>query len=479
MHKNIKNKLSLENLLCLYIILCPILDIVSFLFRNYFKTNFSPSTVLRPLIPCICFLVLFFKEKNKKQKIGLALIYILYSIIHLILFQKLHNQSSYGIIKNEIQYIANYSIMIINLYLFYKILQDKNKLIKSVIITNCIYIFSLFFSIITKTSTSTYIEGIGFKGYFESGNSLCTVLILSLCIILTEFNLKNLKQIILIFLNGIYLCSLCGMRTGLFGFASTILVYITAKFFITIIEKKVLSRKKIIVVSSAIILIIVLLFFFGANTLQRRKQLKQNEKSNIDLETGEQRHVTGDILDLYKKIKNNEISDEYMSQEEKNAIVNLTEFANKYKISSVNLREQQLIYNLFLVKEQKNPILILFGNGYKNQTGELVMEMEIPALICNFGTIGFILYMVPFIGILTIKTYRVFKNRQEITIESIMCLLGCFLAIALSCLSGYVFFNFSSMTMAIILFTRKEIKNEEKIDFWNNKFTARTEQKEY
>ena len=105
MHKNIKNKLSLENLLCLYIILCPILDIVSFLFRNYFKTNFSPSTVLRPLIPCICFLVLFFKEKNKKQKIGLALIYILYYIIHLILFQKLHNQSSYGTLKNEIQYI--------------------------------------------------------------------------------------------------------------------------------------------------------------------------------------------------------------------------------------------------------------------------------------------------------------------------------------------------------------------------------------
>ena len=479
MQQNIKNKLSLENLLCLYIILCPILDIVSFLFRNYFKTNFSPSTILRPLIPCICFSVLFFKEKNKKQKIGLALIYILYSIIHLILFQKLHNQSSYGTLKNEIQYIANYSIMIINLYLFYKILKDKNKTKKSVLIANTIYILSIFFSIITNTSSSTYLEGIGFKGYFESGNSLCTVLILSLCIILPEFNLKNWKYAILIFLNGIYLSAFCGMRTGLFGFGSIILVYILAKFFVLIIENKVLSKRKIIFVTVAIMIIIVLLFVLGANTLQRRKQLKQNELTNIDEETNEQRHVTGDILNLYKKIKNNEIPDGYMSQEEKNAIVNLTEFANKYKLSSVNLRKQQLIYNLFLVKEQKNPILILFGNGYKNQTGELVMEMEIPALICNFGIIGFILYMVPFIGILTIKTYRVFKNKQEITIENIMYLLGCYLAIALSCLSGYVFFNFSSMTMAIILFSRKEIKNEEKIDFWNNKFRARTEQKEF
>lgn len=479
MHQNIKNKLSLENLLVLYIILCPILDIVSFLYRNHFKTNISPSTILRPIIPCICFLVLFFKEKNKKQKIAIILMYLIYSIIHLILFQRLHNQSSYGTLKNEIQYIVNYSIMIINLYLFYKILKDKNKIKKSVLIANTIYIFSIFLSIVTKTSASTYLEGIGFKGYFESGNSLCTVLILSLLIILPEFNLKNWKQVILIFLNGIYLSALCGMRTGLFGFGSIILVYILAKFFILIIEKKVLSRRKIIFVTVAIMLIIVLMFILGANTLQRRKQLKQNELVNIDEQTGDKRHVTGDILNLYKKIKNNEIPDEYMSQQEKNAIVNLIEFANKYKISSVNLREQQLIYNLFLVKEQKNPILILFGNGYKNQTGELVLEMEIPALLCNFGLIGFILYMLPFFIILTVKTYRIFKNKKEITIESIMFLLGCFLAIALSCLSGYVFFNFSSMTMAIILFSRKEVKNEEKIDFRNNKFGVRAEQKEF
>ena len=39
---NIKNKLhslKLEDILCIYIVLCPILDISSFLFRNYFETN--------------------------------------------------------------------------------------------------------------------------------------------------------------------------------------------------------------------------------------------------------------------------------------------------------------------------------------------------------------------------------------------------------------------------------------------------------
>lgn len=459
MHQNIKNKLTLENLLVLYIILCPILDITSFLFRNYFKLDFSPSTIIRPIIPCVCFAILFFKEKNKKQKIGIAVIYFVYSIIHLYLFQKLHNQSSYGTLKNEIQYIANYSIMIINLYLFYKILKNKNKLTKSIIIVNCLYIFSLFFSIITKTSSSTYIEGIGFKGYFESGNSLCTVLILSLCLILPEFNLKNWKQAILIFLNGIYLCSLCGMRTGLFGFTSLIVTYILARFLITIRDKKQVSKRTIIVISFSIILIIILLFFFGANTLQRRKLLKQNEFLNIDEQTNEKRYVTGDILNLYKKIKNNEIEEQYMSKEEQNAIIKLNEFAKKYKISNVNLREQQLIYNIFLVKEQKSIILMLFGNGYKNQTGELVMEMELPYIICNFGLIGFALYMLPFIIILLFKICKLIKNKNKITIENVINLFGICLAIALSTFSGYVFFNFSSMTMVLILFTRKyEIK---------------------
>ena len=102
---------------------------------------------------------------------------------------------------------------------------------------------------------------------------------------------------------------------------------------------------------------------------------------------------------------------------------------------------------------------MLFGNGYKNQTGELVMEMELPYIIWNFGLIGFALYMLPFIIILLFKICKLIKNKNKITIENVINLFGICLAIALSTFSGYVFFNFSSMTMVLILFTRKyEIK---------------------
>ena len=63
---NKKNKIiTLENLLCLFIIICPILDVASFLFRNYFNTSLSISTILRPLIPTGVMIYVFFKERQK------------------------------------------------------------------------------------------------------------------------------------------------------------------------------------------------------------------------------------------------------------------------------------------------------------------------------------------------------------------------------------------------------------------------------
>ena len=449
--KKIKKMLTLENMVFLYIVLSPILDIVSFLFRNYFNTAFSPSTFLRPIIPAIIFIILFFKEKNKKQKIGIISIYCVYSVVHLWIFQKLHNGSSYGTIKNEIQYLANYTIMIINLYSFYKIIKNKEKLINTVFVTLVIYITSLAFSIATKTSSSTYLEGIGDKGYFESGNSLCTVLLLAISIIISNIKLKDWKKIILIAVTGIYLLAFSGMRTGLFGFSIVIGSFTLGKLFINIRDDKRFNGNQIITITSAIILIVISIFILGSKTLERRKFLRINESINIDEETQEKRYVTGDILDLYKKIQKGEIEESYMCKEEQKSIISLVEIAEKIKLSNVNLRKQQVIYNFQLIREQKNILYILFGNGYKNQTGELVMEMETPALLCNFGLIGFTLYFGPFFVAFIFGVFKAIKNVKTIQIDSIMYIVALGLAIMLSSLSGYVFFNFSSMTMVIVL----------------------------
>ena len=65
--KNWKNYVTVENALCLSVILCPIWDIISFLFRSAYGTNYSPSTFLRPVLPIICFILLFFSSKQKRK----------------------------------------------------------------------------------------------------------------------------------------------------------------------------------------------------------------------------------------------------------------------------------------------------------------------------------------------------------------------------------------------------------------------------
>ena len=139
-----------------------------------------------------------------------------------------------------------------------------------------------------------------------------------------------------------------------------------------------------------------------------------------------------------------------MSKEAQKSICQLYDYATRTNLSNVNLRKQQLIYNLCLVKNQKNIFLILFGNGYKAQFRELVMEMEVPSILCNFGLVGFVLYLGPFIFIWIYEIYRLVKNRK-LGQEQAMYMVGMSLGLALSTLAGYTFFNQSSMIIMCLI----------------------------
>lgn len=91
--KKIRKIINLENILCVFLIICPILDIASFVFRNAFNVSFSPSTFIRPIIPIIVGLYIFFKEK-KKFKLYMFLVgivYLIYGIAHLYMVPSFKN----------------------------------------------------------------------------------------------------------------------------------------------------------------------------------------------------------------------------------------------------------------------------------------------------------------------------------------------------------------------------------------------------
>lgn len=442
----------LQVLMSLFILISPILDILSFVFRNKFETNLSPTTFLRPIIPTIIFTYLFFKGKNKKRIFSISMIYAIYACIHLYLYKNIITESSYGNLKSEMQYLINYSFMIIVLYDMYEVFKDKDKKIlkNSVLGSILIYTISIFISIITKTSSTTYLEGTGYKGLFESGNSLCTVIIIGLCIISTINDNKKILSMLVFILSAIYLVIFSGTRTGIIGVLIVGTIFILSDVLLNI-NKRRINKKKIICYLAMFITVIIIFSTFGLQVIKRRQELKNNNQQNLDPETGEVRNVTGDILSIYRKIEDGQISEKYMSKAGQKSVCDLYVYAKDKNLSNVDLRKQQLIYNVYLVKNQKNIFLILFGNGYKAQFRELVMEMEAVAILLNFGIIGFILYLGPFIFILENIVYLTLKNREIIDKNIIMYITGLSLGLALSTLAGYVFFNQSSMIMMCVI----------------------------
>lgn len=455
--KKLKKYISFENALCLFIIICPILDMSSFIFRNVFNVNISISTFVRPIIPIIIMIIIFLKndKKFKLKSIGIFLLYLIYSCIHMILFYNLKTESSYGGILSEARYIINYSFMIMNLFIYTYVFKNKNtnKLRISVLIALTIYILSIYISILTKTSSHTYgQQNIGYKGWFESGNSICIVLLLSIFIIsgFIKERKYRLWSVLVIVLTGIFLSTLLGTRLGLIGFILFLVSYIGAEIFTNLINKTTINKQVIIAVISIIVVLAILMVIFGSNTIKRRQNLKEMNDQILD-SNGEISNITGDLLEIKENIEANKITENYMKKENQYAILDLYNFAKEYNLENTNRRMQELMYQLYLVKYQASPIVLLFGNGYMTHFAELILEMEIVAFILNFGIIGFCVYYLPFLVIYFYGLYISIKNIKKLDTYNIMIIIGITLSFASSFFAGYTFFNSSSATLITIL----------------------------
>lgn len=458
MKEKLKN-IKLEDILCLYIILCPILDIASYLFRNYFDTTISISTFLRPIIPIILAIHIFIKA-NKKHKLillGIMLVYVFYGIIHLLVMRGFITGCSYGGVKQELQYIINYSFLIINLIIFFYAFTNKKlrkketevnvkqeKIRVSVLIMCTIYIASIYIAILTGTSSYTYhYEQIGYKGWIESGNSLGAILCIATFIILPLIKEKKYRipAIIVILLTGIYLIALIGTRTGLIGFFLAVAVFITIEV--------LFSKNKVAIIGFVILGVgVIVIGLVGSNTLKRRSQMNESMYTIIDEATGEVGHMTGDMLKIKNKILAGNLEEGYMSEAQKQAVLDLHEYTSEKQIAGNDTRTQQLMYNIYLVKAQKSPMGILFGNGFETNFREMIMENELASLLLNFGIIGFLLYAGPFITILIyaiIKAIKKLKNKEKLETNYLMNFAALILIFGLSYLSGYIFFNSSVM----------------------------------
>jgi hypothetical protein len=157
------------------------------------------------------------------------------------------------------------------------------------------------------------------------------------------------------------------------------------------------------------------------------------------------------------------------------SIIDLYNYNNKHHISNTNMRMIQLVYHAELVKNQRDLLLMLFGNGYMSHYYELIFEMEVPAFLYNFGILGLILYFGPFLFITIYGIVELVKNIKKSNTNTAMEIIALCFAIASSFLAGYTFFSPSTETIIIaicVMIVNNIInlkgKKSGKNNIWNN-----------
>lgn len=471
-------KFKIEYLFYLMIIISPFLDASSFLYRQvYPAASFSIATIIRPIIPLVLGIYIFIKDGKERRRIILfSIIYAVYGLAHLYLYKINFTDFSYGGVIHEFQYIMNYTYMISVFYIGYYFYKNKDmKYFKDAMLLMFLsYIIIIYLSIFTNTSSPTYIEGIGYKGWFASGNALSSILILLLLTLMPYLvHRKNkLLLFVVLILSFFYLTFLIGTRVGLYGFYLSLGIYIGIEIFTKILKNRKIELKKYVIPIVILIAVGVIgITFVGSKTLERRKHLNDIENNLIDPSTNSISHVTGDLANFVYKINNNQLDDDFMLDSQKQALLSMYKWANERGILNNNQRLQQIVYHTYLIKYQHDFKLLLFGNGYEINYPELTLEMEIPAVLFNFGLIGFFLYLMPFLIIDIYSLYCFFKYFKKITVEYLVYTSAAFLAIAFSFLAGYTFFNVSSMLVIILIhiLLLEQLNNMTKNENINNK----------
>lgn len=191
--------------------------------------------------------------------------------------------------------------------------------------------------------------------------------------------------------------------------------------------------------------------------------MDESQYQIIDEATGEVGNMTGDMLKIKNDILNGTLQTGFMSEAQQEAVLDLYNFAVKHNLAGNDTRTQQLVYNFYLVLEQKSILGIIFGNGFETNFREMIMENELASLLFNFGIIGFALYAGPFLAILIYSLFNVIKklkSKPKLNTSYLMSIAGLGLIFTLSYLSGYIFFN-SSLIAVISVVSMIIIKNFE------------------
>lgn len=443
--KKIINNINIQKLLIAFLLLQPIVDLITSLTYRYMGSFATLGVIVKGLfVVFLIFFVLFkYKFKERKTSTIFIMLFSIYEIIYLLM--NIYVKSNIVFISELKSSIKTFFAPVV-IILLYDILKNEKFNIKSRVFSYILieYVILIFIANLTGTSFNTYYgDKIGSIGWFYAGNDIGSILI-SLFPILYFYFIKNFNFIyLLLILLSIYVILGIGTKVSAFGLGIIILVLLIASIINFIFKKNKLKLKKNLV-TLFIIILFTLILLPSCPIIKNMHLHYNNANENVEVKPND-------------SVDNSEVIDELI-------------FSGRTEFKEEALKR----YNSLDFFQK------LFGMGYvdeNNQEYKLV-ERDHYDIFFNHGIIGSILQLFVLVFIFGYMIILIFKkpinNLFRMNLENYV--IAIVLMIGISFYSGHILLNpsvgiyFSTILISLFFRVYNIYKNPFKKEK-NNKIT--------
>lgn len=458
--EKLKGKLTIPNLIIAFIILQPIIDIITCLSIKYLDTTITIGIIIRTAFMIFITLLGFIKA-DKKYKIGMRIYYgaLLLYMAGFMINSYMKNGTDLillqikGLIKSF--YLPIILVALIPVFKAYKIKVDKK--IFNIVLMICV--LTIIICDITGIGVPTYKEEnkVGTMGFFYSANEISAILCLLSPFLASKLLDEKLKfENIIFMLLYVYTVFRLGTKVPYFGLIILIVSIIFACIVYGIIQKKkyLYKRAGILFVCLICIYLVTGITPVGKNLITMYGDIFLITEKRIEAKTAQQQPET-------------EVQPQTQPQ-----LLEMKEFESFEELTSksVSGRADYLKTNkeTFL---NGNLLDKMLGIGFvENKDGEIqelkLTEMDYFDILFSNGILGTILFAVPMLIFAFMFIKYSIQNKNKITID-LELIYSIVMAAAVALLAGHVLVSPGvSIYIAIILvrYDYEMKKEEEKVE---------------
>ena len=409
-------KKNFNTLLVIFLLLQPILDLITGLGLHIWEVNITFGIIIRILfLLFLVYSVLFiYKKKETYPFYGILLCYGLFYVLGIILFK---NGTGFF---SEIRGLCRafyFPALLISLYSIKEEINISKMALMVILIT---YLVGILVPNCLNIGFKSYeITKAGTLGFFNSANEISGIIsILTPIMVLILVSTKKIIPSLIII--GMYLVVILtiGTKTPLISLGITILFaylwFVTKEIKKKSYKKILLSFLVLVVATTGIIIVLPKTNFY------------KNIKTHLDY------LKVDNVVDVFQ---NKELIDHFI-------------FSQRLTF----LENRQLDYY------QSNTYQKLFGIGYLNGTETAkAIEMDYFDIYYSHGIIGFIIYF----GIYGYFFYLIMKKRKKVDFSMYMIYVSILLSIILSFITGHII-TAPAVSILVVIILLMLVKKEKK-----------------